>query len=132
VKPNLAELEVIVRDTVCGVCSDRTASGDCGLEDRSGCALFRLFPQVAKAIQSVNSDDIQPYVDAIRAEVCSVCTDHAADGSCETRRQVRCALDAYLLLVVDAIEAATGKKFDRSGIGAGAGANIRPAVEIQF
>ena len=29
------------------------------------------------------------------------------------RRQVQCALDAYLLLVVDAIEEATGKIFDR-------------------
>ncbi len=102
------------------------------MEDPSACALFRLFPQVAQAIQSVNSEDIQPYIDAIRAGVCSVCTDQAADGSCEVRRQVRCALDAYLLLVVDAIEAATGKKFDRSGISLAAGANVRPTLEIRL
>ena len=35
-----------------------------------------------------------------------------ADGTCETRKQVQCALDAYLLLVVEAIEdTATGKRF---------------------
>ena len=110
---SLAELESIVRNRICRVCTERTADGECGLEKPSSCALFRLFPQVAKAIQSVNSDDIQPYIDAIRRNVCSVCVDQAPDGSCETRQQVRCALDAYLLLVVDAIEEATGKTFDR-------------------
>ena len=30
-----------------------------------------------------------------------------------TRNNVACALDAYLLLIVDAIEEATGKKFER-------------------
>ena len=65
----------------------------------------------------VKSDDIQQYIDAIRHRVCSVCADQAGDGSCETRQQVRCALDAYLLLVVDAIEEATGKTFNKAGLG---------------
>ena len=34
----------------------------------------------------------------------------------KTRQQVQCALDAYLLLVVDAIEEATGKTFDRQNL----------------
>ena len=110
---SLVELESIIRNRICKVCTSRIDDG-CGLEEPSSCALFRLFPQVAKAIQSVDSDDIQPYVDAIRREVCTVCTDQEADGRCETRRQVQCALDAYLLLVVDAIEEATGKTFDRT------------------
>src|SRR5271166_3606590 len=96
---SLVELESIVRDRICGVCTERTVDGQCGLEEPSGCALFRLFPQVAQAIQSVQSDDIQQYLEAIRRNVCSVCADQASDGSCETRQQVRCALDAYLLLV---------------------------------
>src|SRR5690242_20433676 len=100
---SLAELESIVRDRICHVCTERTDTGECGREDPSGCALFRLFPQVAKAIQSVKSDDIHEYIEAIREEVCSVCAGRNADGSCEERQEVRCALDAYLLLVVDAI-----------------------------
>jgi hypothetical protein len=108
------ELEVIVRNRVCGVCTERTDESQCGLEDPSGCALFRLFPQVAQAIQSVNSNDIQPYIDAIRRNVCSVCQEQEQDGTCESRRQVQCSLDAYLLLVVEAIEEATGKTFDKT------------------
>ena len=109
---------MIIRNKICNVCIARTANGECGLEEPSSCALFRLFPQVAAAIQSVKSDDINPYLEAIRRNVCSVCTDQAHDGSCETRQQVACALDAYLLLVVDVIEEATGKTFDKQSIAA--------------
>lgn len=110
---SLEELETIVRATVCRVCTDRNNDGSCGLEDPGSCALFRLFPQVARAIQTTHSDDICDYVTAIREQVCSICKQRAADGSCETRNQVACALDAYLLLIVDAIEEATGRKFER-------------------
>jgi len=118
---SLVELESIVRDKICKLCTERTASGECGLEEPSACALFRLFPQVALAIQSVESDDIGPYIEAIRRNVCSVCNDQAPDGSCQTRQMVQCALDAYLLLVVDTIEEATGKTFDKRNIGLAAG-----------
>ena len=130
---SLVELEAIVRNTICKVCTDRNVDGQCGLEQPNDCALFRLFPQVAQAIQSVKSDDIQQYLDAIRRNVCSVCTDQAGDGSCEARQEVRCALDAYLLLVVDAIEEATGKSFNKQGLGvAGGGIVGRSSLQVQF
>jgi len=110
---SLEELETIIRNQVCHVCSDRKDDGSCGLEEPGRCALFRMFPQVARAVQSTHSDDIRDYVQAIREQVCSLCEEQAADGSCETRENVACALDAYLLLIVDAIEEATGRKFER-------------------
>jgi hypothetical protein len=129
---SLGQLEAIIRNRICGVCTDRNADGECGREAPVTCALFRLFPEVAQAIQTVESDDINPYIEAIRRTVCSVCADQAADGSCETRQQVQCALDAYLVLVVDAIEEATGKTFDRQGLGApGAGQPVNIGTPIQ-
>lgn len=128
---SLAEVEAIVRNRICNVCTARTIDGNCGLEQPSSCALFRLFPQVAAAVQSVSSDDIHAYVEAIRSNVCSVCNEHEADGSCETRQQVQCALDAYLLPVVEAIEEATGKTFDRTTIRP-AGAPIGVRANPQF
>jgi hypothetical protein len=130
---SLAQLESIVRNKICSVCTERTANGECGLEDPSNCALFRLFPQVAEAIQSVNSEDINPYLEAIRRNVCSVCTGQAHDGSCQTRQQVQCALDAYLLIVVEAIEEATGKTFDKQRIGpAMGGSTVVPGPQIRL
>jgi hypothetical protein len=127
---SVAELESIVRDRICRVCSDRTVSGECGLEDPSSCVLFQMFPQVASAIESVHSEDICDYIDAIRANVCTICKVQDADGQCESRQQVRCVLDAYLLLVVEAIEEATGKKFDRKDLisGAGQAGLVRPDI----
>ncbi len=110
---SLADLETLVRNRICRVCSDRKVDGTCGLEEPAGCALFRLFPQVAEAIQSTDSDDIQDYINAIRRNVCAVCVAQDSDGSCGLRQQVQCALDAYLLLVVEAIEEATGRSFSR-------------------
>jgi hypothetical protein len=107
------DLEKIVRGQICRVCADRQADGTCGLEDPKQCALFRLFPEVVGAIESTQSDDIRDYIRAIRQKVCAVCEEQAPDGSCKAREQVRCALDAYLLLIVDAIEEALGRKFDR-------------------
>jgi hypothetical protein len=129
---SLPELETIVRDRICRVCSDRTADGNCGLEQPSACALFRLFPQVAKAIQSVQSDEINDYILAIRQEVCTVCNEQLADGSCEVRHQVQCALDAYLLLIVDVIEETTGRKFDRTGAGSLPNPLVRFAAETNL
>jgi hypothetical protein len=111
---SLANVELVLRDRICGVCTDRAADGNCGLEEPSDCALFRLLPQVAAAVIATNSDDIQDYIRAIRNRVCSECREEASDGSCLQRQEVRCALDAYLLPVVDAIEEVTQKAFDRS------------------
>jgi hypothetical protein len=129
---SLVELESIVRNRICSVCTERTMAGDCGLEQPSSCALFHLFPRVAQAIRSVKSDNIQEYIEAIRRDVCTVCLDRDPDGSCERRRQVRCALDAYLLPVVDAIEEATGKTFDRQSLGFGGDAGNRTRPEIRL
>lgn len=110
---SLAELEAVVRNRICGVCSDRKVDATCGLDSPLDCALFRLFPQVAQAIQSTDSDNIEDYLNAIRRDVCSVCTSEDSNGECGLRQQVQCALDAYLLLIVEAIEEATGKYFGR-------------------
>ena len=130
---SIPELEAIVRRRICRVCTERSADGQCGLEEPSACALFRLFPEVAQAIRSVSSDDIQDYIRALRTRVCSVCYEQASDGSCESRQLVRCSLDAYLLLVVDAIEEATGKTFNKNnlgGVGAGAGTSLGPQFRL--
>ena len=108
-KPRVEELEAIVRTRLCSVCTKRTGEGSCGSEDPGRCSLFELFPLVAQAIMATESDDIQPYVDAIHENVCSVCVDQRLDGTCPQREQASCALDAYLPQVIEAIEEAIGR-----------------------
>jgi len=109
---SLAELQEIVRKRVCTVCSEREMNPTCGPENPGRCVLFSKFPLVAEAIQSTNSDHIEDYLEAIRRNVCAACA-RENGGSCVTPLDVQCALETYLLLVVEAIEEATGKNFGR-------------------
>jgi hypothetical protein len=124
---SLSELEELVRNRICGVCSDRKTDGSCGLDEPGQCALFRLFPHVAEAIQTTHSDRLDDYITAIRRHVCTVCEAQDQDGTCVARQQVQCALDSYLLLIVEAIEEATGKDFGRPLPG---GDNLPVALKV--
>jgi hypothetical protein len=79
--------------------------------ETDGCTLFELFPYVAQAILATESDRIEPYIEAIRENVCSVCIEARLDGSCPKREDRCCALDTYLGPIVEAISEATGKTF---------------------
>lgn len=115
-RPTLQELEAKVRSRVCRECEVRTAQGACALPEPDRCKLFELFPLVAQAIQATESDNIEDYIHAIRENVCAVCLEQALDGSCGLRGQRRCALDSYLVQIVEVIEEATGKSFRRENL----------------
>lgn len=115
-RPRLHELEAMVRSRICRECEVRTAEGACDLPEQESCKLFELFPLVAQAILATDSDDIQDYIRAIRENVCSVCLDQRLDGECALRGQARCALDSYLVEIIEVIEEATGKAFRRENL----------------
>ena len=83
--------------------------GLCGDSEPERCSLFSLFPLVAQAILATDSDDLQPYVDAVHEHVCSVCIDQRLDGTCPQRDQKTCALDTCMPQVVEAMEEALGR-----------------------
>jgi hypothetical protein len=112
---SVEEMEAIVRNRVCTVCAERTVEGVCGTQDPDRCSLLNLFPLVAQAVLATESEEIEPYLQAIHENVCSVCVDQALDGTCP-HRGIGCALDAYLPQVVEAIEQAAGRSLKREGL----------------
>jgi hypothetical protein len=56
-----------------------------------------------KAVESVESVNLGPYVEAIRTQVCPNCNQDA-QGHCTFRDSFDCSLDNFLYLVVEAIE----------------------------
>ena len=108
-KATMEELEAALRSRICSVCDLRTVEGICGEQEPERCSLFALFPLVAQAILATESDDLQPYIDAIHEHVCSVCADQRLDGTCPQRDQKQCALDACMPQVVEAMEEALGR-----------------------
>ena len=106
--PLLPILEEALRRRICTVCVDRNVDGTCSLDVRHECGLFDRFPKVAQSISRVHSDNIDDYITAIREDVCADCPNQDPEGLCKLREEVRCVLDRYLLLIVDAIEEARG------------------------
>jgi hypothetical protein len=60
-----------------------------------------------------HSDDICDYVQAIREQDARFARCRIGTALVRRGANVACVLDAYLLLIVDAIEEATGRKFER-------------------
>ena len=98
------EYWLAVRKKVCEKCVDGDGVGNCRLTPGQVCALQKHFPQVVRAVLSVKSAGVQPYVEALRLDACAVCEHQALDGTCALRTQLDCGLDRYFPLVIEAIE----------------------------
>jgi hypothetical protein len=100
----LPALENVLRRRVCSICANRNPDGSCDLDARRECMLFERLPSIAEAISRIRSEDMEPYVAAIRETVCAECFHQRLDGSCPVREELRCALDRHMVPVVWAIE----------------------------
>jgi hypothetical protein len=97
------EYREAIRRRVCSVCLDSRDDGSCGLSGRV-CALESHLPQLVAILTSLDSPSLDDYTAAVRAQVCSRCESRQPQGACQLREAAVCALDAYLPLVLEAIE----------------------------
>jgi len=93
-----------LRRRVCAICLDGKDDGSCGLVGDVRCALDRHLARLVGAVLDVRARRDDAYAAAIEARVCSQCSDRDELGRCALRRDGRCALIAYLPLIVEAIE----------------------------
>jgi hypothetical protein len=91
-------------EKICAVCVDRNVDGSCNRLSEGTCTLLTKLPQAAEAILKVSSDRIDPYIEAIRKEVCLHCDLRNPDGTCAPRDTDQCMLDTYLPFFVEVIE----------------------------
>jgi hypothetical protein len=92
-----------IRRQVCGVCLDSRDDRSCSLTGRV-CAIEAHLPGIVGAVLATSSRRMDDYYEAIRAQVCPGCHQDQ-QGLCMLRNASDCALETYLPLVVDAIEA---------------------------
>jgi len=93
-----------IQQRVCAKCVDGDRSGNCLLSGGETCGLKTYFPEIVEAVLSVQSGKLDPYVAALRKNVCSECRHQSSDGTCSLRRSLDCGLDRYFPLVIEAIE----------------------------
>ena len=116
----VGRLATLISQRICPVCPDRNVDGSCDLLAEGSCTLMKKLPLAAEAVLRVDSSYMEPYIQAIRNNVCMNCELRNPDGSCDVRNTDRCMLNSYLPLVVEAIEEYFGKTFAREEANVGA------------
>ena len=92
-----------IKEKVCKHCIDETVGVENFERDNKDCALRQFFPEIVKMVKNMKSDDINDYVLALRALICTQCTHQLTDSTCKLRKQLDCCLDRYFVLVVNTI-----------------------------
>ncbi|MCU7490063.1 MAG: hypothetical protein ACM3UR_16060 [Bacteroidota bacterium] len=95
-----------IRQNICSICADSNDLGKCSLTQDEVCALEAYLPQIVEIVHSIDSSDIQDYVNVLRREVCSECRTQEENGYCYLREDVNCSLDRYFPLIVETIQKA--------------------------
>jgi hypothetical protein len=97
-------LRTLIIEKICKVCPDRNPDGSCDRLAEGNCTLLSKLPDAAAALLKVHSDQMGPYIEAIRNDVCLRCNLRDPDGGCAVRDTDNCMLDSYLPLLVEAVE----------------------------
>jgi hypothetical protein len=118
--PEIDEYWQAIQDNVCAHCIDGDGKGLCRISSATKCGLKHFFPEIVNTVRSVQSENLGPYVRALRENVCSMCEHQSADGSCVVRSDVDCGLDRYFPLIVESIEGLKFGQPDNNADGAGA------------
>lgn len=108
----LAEMESLkgrLAQVICPVCTESKPDGSCGLKEPDQCPMWVQLPRLIEITRTVQSTRMDAYIRKVREDVCPNCL-ALPDGHCEARDEGRCALDAYLLVIVQTIERFLAKK----------------------
>lgn len=101
---DLAPFRAAIEERICRHCVDRRFDGTCARPKEDPCALVTHLDALVEAVLAVGpSDQISDYVAALRGRLCPTCHQDG-EGNCALRKFVDCALDAYVLMVVQVIE----------------------------
>jgi hypothetical protein len=93
-----------IQRKVCRQCVDGDGDGGCLLAIKEDCALRTFLPEVVTTIANVKDDSKETYLNALRRNVCILCDWQKADGSCEKRANLSCALDRDYPRIVEIIK----------------------------
>ena len=99
-----------VQEKVCSKCIDSDRFGSCRLTSGEECGLKLHFPRIVETVLAVKSTRSEPYLEALRQNVCAHCKNQSPDGTCSYRMNLDCGLDRYFPLVIEALEEADARR----------------------
>lgn len=99
------ELEDRLKSLICPICPELQPNSLCGLKKLDRCPISIHLDGLVHIVSSVHSDRMEHYVQKVRDEVCSTCRNPLFPRTgCDLRREGHCALDAYLLPIVEVVD----------------------------
>src|SRR3989304_8405270 len=72
---------------------EKDGAGNVRLTDAAQCTIKRFLPEIVTIVKTVQSDRLDPYIDALHKSVCVKCEFAKPDGSCEKRERVDFCFD---------------------------------------
>ncbi len=109
---DLEPYRVAITEEICSVCVDRLPGGDCGRSAQEPCALVTHLEFLVDSVLSTgNRETIEEYIPTLRERLCANCQQHE-DGTCPLRTLVHCAIDSYILRIVELIEEVAERQGD--------------------
>jgi hypothetical protein len=118
---NLSRIEARLRERLCPTCVRYTSRHTCSLPPDRQCALFKNLPAIVDIVRKTQSPVIDPYIAAVRDQVCAVCHYEDEHGACPMRDDLDCALNTYLPIIVDEVERELERIRHERGAPAGGG-----------
>src|SRR5436309_15401179 len=86
---SIEEYKDAMREEICSGCvsfvDDEQDSTRCVHENSGQCTVFVHLDEVVDAISSVDSDCMEPYIEALRHKVCAKCDHQDKRGVCDLR-----------------------------------------------
>jgi hypothetical protein len=101
---HLSEYSQAVSATICAKCIDGNGDGRCRINGEQECSVIAHLPKIVETVFSVESDRLEPYIQALRENVCATCQYQGVDEACTVRNNVDCALDRYFPMIVEILQ----------------------------
>jgi len=94
-----------LKNKVCSVCVDSDHDGICRLSEHEVCAVEKYHSQIVEVVHSVDSEDLQEYISALRKNICTLhCRMNEENNYCYLREDANCALDRHFPLIIETIQ----------------------------
>lgn len=101
----LQELEETVLAKICPICIERDMRGHCIFSEFPECPISLHLHRLVDIVENIHSRTMRAYTNALRSRICPYCPNGlSARGECNVRAAKECALDAYLLPIVQVID----------------------------
>ncbi len=102
--PDLAPYRQAIEERICSFCLDHSHDGMCSRPKDEPCAVSTHLAELVHVVLTTERrTDVEGFIERLRTELCPTCNQDDI-GHCPRRELAHCAVDSYILPIIDVIE----------------------------